>query len=97
MWRMLQHHEADDYVIATGETRSVKEFVEEAFSCVGLNWKDYVKIDPKYYRPAEVDVLRGDYSKAKQKLNWEPKVDFKQLVEIMVDADLKKEQRGQEH
>ncbi len=91
MWRMMQHNEPDDYVIATGETHTVQEFVEEAFNVAGLNWKDHVKIDPKYYRPAEVDVLLGDYSKAKQKLGWEPKVKFKQLVKTMVEADLKAE------
>jgi len=94
MWRMLQHPEADDYVIATGETHSVQEFVEEAFASVGLNWKDHVKIDPKYFRPAEVDLLLGDYSKAKKKLGWEPKTTFKQLVKIMVEADLAEEKNG---
>jgi len=94
MWRMLQHNEPDDYVIATGETHSVQEFVEEAFSSVGLNWKDHVKIDPKYFRPAEVDLLLGDYSKAKKKLGWEPKMTFKQLVKIMVEADLAEEKNG---
>ncbi len=90
MWKMMQQNEPDDYVIATGETHTVKEFVEEAFNLVGLNWKDHVKIDPKYYRPAEVDLLLGDCTKAKEKLGWEPKVKFKQLVKIMVEADLEK-------
>jgi GDPmannose 4,6-dehydratase len=88
MWRMLQQEQPDDYVIATGETHSVKEFLEEAFSCVGLEWQDYVKVDPKYFRPAEVDLLLGDPSKAAQKLGWKPKVTFKELVRIMVDADM---------
>jgi GDPmannose 4,6-dehydratase len=88
MWRMLQQEQPDDYVIATGETHSVKEFLEEAFSCVGLDWQDYVKVDPKYFRPAEVDLLLGDPSKAAQKLGWKPKVTFKELVRIMVDADM---------
>ena len=88
MWRMLQHNEPDDYVIATGETHTVKEFVEAAFSYAGLEAKDYVEIDPRYYRPSEVDILCGDASKAKAKLGWEPKVKFNELVKIMVDADL---------
>jgi len=91
MWLMMQQDKPDDYVIATGETHTVKEFLKEAFSCAGLDWNDYVEIDPKYFRPAEVDLLVGDISKAKQKLGWEPKVKFKDLVRIMVDADLKKE------
>ena len=90
MWLMLQQNEPDDYVIATGETYSVKEFVELAFSYVGLNWDDYVAIDEKLYRPAEVYELKGDFSKAKKKLGWQPKVDFKELVKMMVDADLKR-------
>ncbi|MBP9695346.1 MAG: GDP-mannose 4,6-dehydratase [Candidatus Magasanikbacteria bacterium] len=88
MWLMLQQPEPDDYVIATGETHTVKEFLEEAFSAVDLSWEKYVKFDEKYTRPAEVDLLLGDYSKAKQKLGWEPKVKFKELVKIMVEADL---------
>ncbi|MDI6751405.1 MAG: GDP-mannose 4,6-dehydratase [bacterium] len=96
MWLILQQKEPDDYVIATGETHSVQEFVEEAFSYLGLNWQDYVKIDPQYFRPTEVDLLIGDTSKAKKKLGWQPKVTFKELVKIMVDADMelvKKEAR----
>lgn len=89
MWLMLQQEKADDYVVATGETHSVREFLEEAFSYVGLDWKKYVKQDPKYFRPAEVDLLIGDPSKARQQLGWEPKVKFKELVRLMVDADLK--------
>ena len=86
-WRMLQADEPDDYVLATGETHSVQEFLEEAFGYVGLDWRDYVKIDARYFRPAEVDLLIGDYSKAKEKLGWEPTVRFQELVRMMVDAD----------
>ncbi len=88
MWRMLQQETPDDYVIATGETHSVREFLEEAFSTVGLHWQDYVKVDPKYFRPAEVDLLLGDPAKAKNALGWTPKVTFKELVRLMVEADL---------
>jgi GDPmannose 4,6-dehydratase len=88
MWLMLQQEKPDDYVVATGETYSVRQFLEEAFSYVGLNWQDYVKVDPKYFRPAEVDLLLGDPTKAKTKLGWTPRVGFKQLVRMMVDADL---------
>jgi GDPmannose 4,6-dehydratase len=85
---MLQQEQPDDYVIATGETHSVSEFLEEAFSHAGLLWRDHVEIDPKYYRPAEVDLLVGDASKAKKRLGWEPKTKFKDLVRLMVDADM---------
>lgn len=88
MWLMLQQEQPDDYVIATGETHSVREFLEEAFSCAGLNWEEYVKIDPRYFRPSEVELLIGDASKAKARLGWEPKVHFKELVRLMVDADI---------
>src|SRR2546428_1023182 len=88
MWRMLQQDEPDDYVVATGETHAVQEFVEEAFSYAGLDWRDYVELDPKYYRPSEVDLLVGDASKAKRVLEWEPKTTFKDLVSLMVDADM---------
>src|SRR3990172_10530727 len=88
MWRILQQQKSDDYVIATGETHSVREFCEEAFGCVGLDWKDFVKVDPKYFRPAEVDMLLGDASKARRVLGWTPKVTFKQLAKLMVGADL---------
>jgi GDPmannose 4,6-dehydratase len=88
MWRILQQPKPDDFVIATGETHSVREFLEEAFSYVGLNWQDYVKVDPKYFRPAEVDLLLGDPAKAKKQLGWSPRVTFKELVRMMVDADL---------
>jgi len=87
MWLMLQQDIADDYVIATGETYSVKDFLDEAFEYVGLDWKKYVEISEKYFRPAEVDLLIGDASKAKEKLGWKPIVNFKQLVRMMVDAD----------
>lgn len=90
MWMMLQLKKPDDFVIATGETHSVQEFVELAFSLVGLNWKKYVKIDPRYFRPTEVDALKGDYSKAKKILKWQPTVKFKDLVKIMLNSDLKK-------
>jgi len=88
MWLMLQQSEANDYIIATGESHSVKEFLTEAFSYVGLNWQEHVEIDPRYYRPAEVDVLLGDPSKAKRKLRWKPKTGFKELVRLMVAADV---------
>lgn len=91
MHRILQYKEPEDFVIATGEVHSVKEFLEEAFSLVGLNWEDYVKIDKRYFRPAEVKVLQGDYSKAKKLLGWEPKIKFKELVRMMLEADMKKE------
>jgi GDPmannose 4,6-dehydratase len=86
-WRMLQADEPDDYVLATGETHTVQEFLDEAFTYVGLDWRDYVKIDPRYFRPAEVDLLIGDYSKAKERLGWEPTVRFQELVRMMVDGD----------
>lgn len=89
MWLMMQQDRPDDYIIATGETHSVRDFLDEAFGCVGLDWKKYVEIDTKYFRPAEVDELVGDYSKAKKKLGWEPKVKFKQLIKMMVDEDIK--------
>ena len=89
MWLMLQQEKADDYVIATGETHSVREFLDEAFGLVNLDWKKYVEIDPRYYRPAEVDLLLGDPSKAKEKLGWKPKTTFKELVKIMLEYDLK--------
>lgn len=93
MWLMLQQPEPDDYVIATNETHSVREFLVEAFGHVGLDWQRHVEIDSAYYRPAEVDVLIGDYSKAKEKLGWQPKTLFKDLVKIMVDADVERLQR----
>ena len=107
MWRMLQHQEAEDFVLATGETHTVREFAERAFKelDIVLDWKGngvdekgietssgrvLVEVDPSYYRPTEVDLLIGDYTKAKEKLNWEPKVKFDELVKIMIDADFKK-------
>ncbi|NMO13715.1 GDP-mannose 4,6-dehydratase [Pyxidicoccus fallax] len=95
MWRMLQQPEPDDYVIATNETHTVRELVEIAFGRVGLDWQKHVHIDPAFVRPAEVDLLIGDYAKAKKKLGWEPTVRFKQLVEMMVDADLERLKAGQ--
>jgi GDPmannose 4,6-dehydratase len=88
MWRMLQADQPDDYILATNETHTVKEFVQEAFGHVGLEWEKFVKYDARYERPAEVDLLIGDPAKAKRDLGWEPKVRFKELVQIMVDADV---------
>ena len=88
MWMMLQQDEPNDYVIATNETHSVQELCEEAFSLLDLDWKEYVRHDSRYERPSEVDLLRGDPSKAKRMIGWEPKVTFKELVRIMVEADL---------
>jgi len=89
MWLMLQQERPEDFVIATGETHSVKEFLEEAFAYADLDWQEHVEIDPQYFRPTEVELLQGDASKAKEKLGWEPKVTFKELVRIMVDADMR--------
>jgi len=89
MWRMLQQEKADDYVLATGETHSVKEFLEEAFGCMNLEWQKYVKEDLRYRRPTEVDLLIGDAGKAKAKLGWAPTTKFKDLVRLMVDADVR--------
>ncbi len=89
MWLMQQQEEPDDYVIATGETYSVREFLKVAFEYVGLNFEDHVAFDERYVRPAEVELLVGDYSKAKEKLGWEPKTKFEDLVKLMVDADMK--------
>ena len=88
MWLMLQQDKADDYVIATGETHSVREFLEESFAHVGLNWEKYVVQDARYMRPAEVDLLIGDPTKAEKQLGWKPKTKFKDLVKVMVDADI---------
>jgi GDPmannose 4,6-dehydratase len=88
MWRMLQQDEPDDYVVATGEPHSVREFYETAFGHAGLEPERYVKTDPKFMRPAEVDHLVGDASKARSELGWEPRLSFRELVEVMVDADL---------
>jgi GDPmannose 4,6-dehydratase len=88
MWLMMQQDKPEDFVIATGETHTIKDFLDEAFSYAGVDWKKYVKVDPRYYRPAEVDLLIGDATKAKQKLGWQPKTTFKELVRLMVDADI---------
>ncbi len=90
MWRMLQHDEPDNFVIGTGETHAVREFCEIAFGCVGLNYQDYVIQDPRFYRPAEVDLLISDPSRAKSILGWAPQVSFRQLVEMMVESDLRR-------
>ncbi|HND76703.1 MAG TPA: GDP-mannose 4,6-dehydratase, partial [bacterium] len=87
-WLMLQQEKADDFVVATGETHTVREFLEVAFGYVGKNYQDFVDIDPVYYRPAEVDLLIGDASKARQILHWQPKTTFRELVELMVEADI---------
>ncbi len=89
MWLMLQQEEPDDYVIATGETHSVQEFCEEAFNLVGLDWQKYVRHDARYERPSEVDLLLGDASKARRVLNWQPRVTFRELTRMMIEADLK--------
>lgn len=94
MWMMLQQGEADDYVLATGKTHSIRELLDLAFGTVGLDWEDYVEIDPKFIRPAEVDVLCGDASKAREKLGWEPKVGFHELIKMMVEADLEMVRAG---
>lgn len=90
MWKMLQQDEADDFALGSGENHSVKECVEEAFAYAGLDWQDYVKIDPKYFRPTEVEELIADTTKAKARLGWNPKIKFKDLVKIMVDSDMRK-------
>lgn len=89
MWLMMQADKADDYVIATGETHSVREFVEEAFGSLDLDWQKHIEIDPWYYRPTEVDLLRGDATKARRELGWQPKVGFKELVSLMIEHDMK--------
>ena len=88
MWMMLQQAEPDDYVVATGETHTVRQLLEIAFGYAGLDWREHVEIDPKLFRPAEVDYLCGDASKARKVLGWEPRVTFRELVEMMVQADL---------
>src|SRR5438876_4026098 len=98
MWLMLQQEQPDDYVIATNEAHSIREFLEAAFGYARLDWKKHVEIDPRYYRPAEVDLLIGDYSKARRQLGWEPKTKFAELVKLMVDADielLRRHRQGQ--
>jgi len=90
MWQILQRKEPDDFVVGTGEQRSVREFVEQAFSYVDLNWEKYVKIDPRYFRPTETEDLLADFNKIKKTLGWNPKIRFKDLIKIMVDADMRK-------
>ena len=89
MWLMLQQDNPDDFVIATGETHSVREFVQEVFCCLDMDWQKYVEVDPKYFRPTEVDLLLGDATKAAKVLGWKPKVSFKELAKMMTDADMK--------
>jgi GDPmannose 4,6-dehydratase len=93
IWRILQQPKASDYVIATGETHTVRDFLDESFSYLDLDWKKYVEIDSRYYRPTEVDALQGDFSKARREIGWEPKVNFRGLVRMMVDHDLQDEKR----
>jgi GDPmannose 4,6-dehydratase len=88
MWMMLQQQEPDDFVVATGESHSVREFLAEAFAMAGLDWADYVEFDPRYLRPTDVDRLMGDGSKARAKLGWAPKTGFRELIRMMVDHDL---------
>jgi GDPmannose 4,6-dehydratase len=89
MWLMLQQDKPDDYIIATGQSHSVREFVAEVFGYLDLDWHEYVEIDPKYFRPSEVDYLQGDASKAKKVLKWKPKVSFEELARMMTDTDMK--------
>ena len=95
MWMMLQQADPDDYVLATGKTHSVRDLVEVAFAHVGLDWKEYVELDPKLIRPAEVDFLCGDATKAREKLGWEPEVNFEELIKMMVEADLEDLQKAE--
>jgi len=89
MWLMLRQNQPDDFVIATGETHSVREFLDEVFGYIGLDWKKHVEVDPRYFRPTEVDVLQGDASKARKILGWKSRVTFKELARMMTDADMK--------
>jgi GDPmannose 4,6-dehydratase len=89
MWLMLQQEKGDDYVVSTGETHSVAEFLDEVFGHLDLDWRGYVEQDPKYYRPAEVDILLGNAAKAEKVLGWRPKVSFRELAKMMTDADMK--------
>jgi GDPmannose 4,6-dehydratase len=95
MWMMLQQPEPDDYVLATGKTHSVRQLLEAAFAAAGLDWEEYVEVDPKLIRPAEVDHLCGDAAKARERLGWEPEVSFEELVKMMVEADLEAVQRSE--
>ena len=88
MWLMLQQEEAEDYVIATGVDRTIGDFCRAAFEQVGLDWQEHVVVDPKFFRPAEVNILLGDGTKAKEKLGWEPEISFEEMVQMMVDRDL---------
>jgi GDPmannose 4,6-dehydratase len=88
IWKMLQQEQPEDFLLATGETHSVREFVERAFAEVGLDWRRHVEVDPQYYRPTEIDRLEGDFSKARKKLGWVPRTKFRDLVKIMVEADV---------
>jgi GDPmannose 4,6-dehydratase len=97
MWLMLQQSQPDDYVVATGETHSVREFLDEVFRHLGLDWKQYVQVDPQFYRPAEVDVLQGDSTKARRILSWQPRVTFRQLARMMTDADMDLAERELAH
>ncbi|HUF18281.1 MAG TPA: GDP-mannose 4,6-dehydratase [Thermoanaerobaculia bacterium] len=97
MWLMLQQDSGDDYVVATGQTWSVRDFLERAFTLVGLNWEDHVEIDPRYFRPTEVELLIGSPAKAKEKLGWEPKTSFDELVRIMMKADVEAEGLGEKY
>jgi len=93
MWLMLQHDEPDDFVVATGQTQSIRQFLEYAFKSLDLDWEEYVEIDPRYFRPTEVELLLGDYSKAKEKLGWEPETNCQQLAQIMIESDMKLAER----
>jgi GDPmannose 4,6-dehydratase len=93
MWMMLQQEQPDDYVVATGETHSVQEFLERVFDRLELDWRKYIQTDPRYLRPAEVDLLQGESAKARRLLGWQPKINFQQLVEMMVEADLELAER----
>jgi GDPmannose 4,6-dehydratase len=94
MWMMLQQGEPDDYVLATGKTHSIRELLEAAFGAAGLDWQKYVEVDPKFIRPAEVDCLCGDATKAREKLGWEPEVTFEELIKMMVEADMEAVRAG---
>jgi GDPmannose 4,6-dehydratase len=93
MWRMLQQDEPDDYVVATGQAHSIRELLDAAFEHVDLDWQDYVRIDPRFYRPSEVNVLLGDPAKAREKLGWTPRTSFEELVRLMVESDLELAER----
>jgi GDPmannose 4,6-dehydratase len=95
MWMMLQQPEPEDFVLATGKTHSIRELLEAAFGAVGLDWEEYVEIDPKLIRPAEVEFLCGDATKAREKLGWEPQVGFEELIKMMVEADLEAVQKAE--